>query len=360
MSGPDPDALLSLADYERAAGERLSTRAWAYISGGAADELTRADNVTAWQRWLLRPRMFTGVTPSTEVELLGVRRPHPVIVAPTAFAGLCHPDAEPGLARAAAATGSVFCLATLAGTTPAALSAAVPEAPRWFQVYVLRDRGVTRELIGRAREHGFEALVVTADRPVIGVRNRETRHAVRAGSVRAATPEIDAAIGSASPADYGEMIDPAVRWDDLASLAEAGLPVIVKGILTAQDARLARDHGAAGVVVSNHGGRQLDSVMAGADALPEIADAVGSEIDVIVDGGIRRGTDVLKALALGARAVMVGRPPLWGLGVEGTAGAQRVLEILIAELMTTLTLAGVADAGSVERELVVPAPWAPR
>ena len=359
MSDPDPDGLLSLADYERAAGERLTTRAWAYISGGAGDELTLADNVAAWQRWLIRPRMFTGVTPSTEIELLGVRRPHPVIVAPTAFAGLCHPDAEPGLARAATATGSVFTLATLAGTAPAQLAAEVPEASRWFQLYVLRDRGLTQELIARARDHGFEALVVTADRPVLGVRNTEGRGEVRGGVV-AAADNIGGAIGSASPADYGPLIDPHVRWEDLATFADAGLPVIVKGILTAHDARLARDHGAAGVVVSNHGGRQLDSVMAGADALPEIADAVGSDIDVIVDGGIRRGTDVLKALALGARAVMVGRPGLWGLAVDGTAGAQRVLEILIAELMTALTLAGVADARSVARELVVPAPWAPR
>jgi 4-hydroxymandelate oxidase len=360
MSGLHPDALLSLADYERAAEQRLPERAWAYISGGAADEITMTDNVAAWQRWLIRPRMFTGATPDTAVELLGVRRPHPVVVAPTAFAGLCHPSAETGLARAATATGSVFCLATLAGTAPAELAEEVPEVRRWFQLYVLRDRGLTHELIQRARDHGFEALVVTADRPVIGVRNRETRHSVRFGVAGATAPQLDRAIGSDSPTDFSQEIDPHVRWEDLATFADAGLPVIVKGILTAQDARLARDHGAAAVVVSNHGGRQLDTVPAGADALSEVADAVGSELDVLVDGGIRRGTDVLKALALGARAVMVGRPLLWGLGVDGPDGARRVLEILIAELETAMALAGVAGATAVARELVAPAPWAPR
>jgi isopentenyl diphosphate isomerase/L-lactate dehydrogenase-like FMN-dependent dehydrogenase len=355
MTDLDVDALLSLADYEAAARECISARAWAYISGGAADEITVAENVAAWRRWLIRPRVFPGATPSTEVSLLGVRRPHPMIVAPTAFAGLCHPDGEPGIARAAAATGTPFCLATLAGTAPAELAAEVPEVARWFQLYVLRDRGLTRDLIERARDHGFEALVVTADRPVIGVRNREARGQVRDG-VGVAAGGSDAPVASASPADYGPLIDPHVRWEDLTTFAEAGLPVIVKGILTAQDARRARDHGAAAVVVSNHGGRQLDTVPTGADALPEVADAVGADIDVIVDGGIRRGTDVLKALALGARAVMVGRPLLWGLGVGGSDGARRVLETLIGELQTSLALAGVTSAASVDRDLIARAP----
>ena len=246
MFDPDLDALHSLADYEAVARARLDEGALAYIAGGAGDEITLADNLASWQRWAIRPRMFTGADPSTEVTLLGRRHPHPVIVAPTAFATTCHPEGETGLARAAAATGTLFCLATLAGTTPAELAQAVPAGDRWFQLYVLRDRGLTRELIERARDHGFQALVVTADRPVLGVRNRESRHAARTGVADVAAGAPGRAIGTARPADFGPMIDPSVRWEDLATFAEAGLPVIVKGILTAEDARLARDHGAAG------------------------------------------------------------------------------------------------------------------
>jgi isopentenyl diphosphate isomerase/L-lactate dehydrogenase-like FMN-dependent dehydrogenase len=358
MSGPDLDDLFSLPDYERRAHERLDARADAYIAGGAADEHTLADNVAAWRRRLIRPRVFTGAVPSTTTRVLGRPRPHPVMIAPTAFATLCHPDGETGLARAAAATDTVYCLATLAGTSPAALAEAVPEADRWFQLYALRDRGLTRDLIGRAREHGYEALVVTADRAVPGVRDRELRHAVRFGVAGATAPDLDRAIGSSAPADFSGMIDPQLRWDDLADFAGLGLPVLVKGILTAEDARLARDHGAAGVVVSNHGGRQLDTVLATADALPEIVAAVGDDLDVLVDGGIRRGTDVLKALALGARAVMIGRPSLWGLAAGGSDGARRVLEILVSELRTAMALTGVADVAALGPQHLAPAPGA--
>jgi 4-hydroxymandelate oxidase len=351
MTDADLDALLTLADFEAEAQHRLDEQARAYVGGGAGDEQTVAENLAAWRRWLIRARVFPGAVAGTEVELLGRARPHPVIVAPTAFAGLCHPEGEAGIARAAAATGTVMCLATLAGMSPARLAAAVPEVDRWFQLYVLRDRGMTQELIEQARDSGFAALVVTADRPVIGVRNTEARHAVRSSGPGPA-PDLDRAIGSDTPADYGAMIDPAVRWEDLSVFAQAGLPIIVKGILTGEDARLARDHGAAAVVVSNHGGRQLDGVPAGADVLAEVVDAVGSELDVIVDGGIRRGTDVLKALALGARAVMIGRPTLWGLASGGSAGTQRVIEILLGELTTALTLAGVTSPAQLDRSFL--------
>jgi 4-hydroxymandelate oxidase len=342
----------TLADFQRRADAVLSARARAYINGGAADETTLADNRAAWSRLALLPRMLTGVeNPDLSVTLLGRSHPHPVLVAPTAFAALAHDEAELGIARAALATQTTLCLSTLASTPPAALADAVPGVSRWFQLYVFSDAGVTRELIAAAEAHGYGAIVITADRPVVGVRDRELRLAARA--------DPDDGIGGPEPVDFNGRIDPALTWAGVQRLAsETELPVIVKGILSARDARLAAEHGAAGIVVSNHGGRQLDTTLSGADALGDVAEAVGDRIDVIVDGGIRRGTDIVKALALGARAVMVGRPLLWGLGVGGGDGARRVLEILLAELSNALTLVGAQSAGSLDASYVRPAPWA--
>lgn len=340
---------MSLADYERAATERMSNEALSYIAGGAADEITMRDNEAAWRRLALRPRALAaagGCDPS--IELLGVRRPHPLLLAPTAFAGLTHPDGELGIARAATATSTIMCLATLSGLGPAALSAEVPGGSRWFQLYVYTDRGVTRELMATAAANGYEALVVTVDRPVLGVRERELTAEVRVHG-----------LGSDDrPTHTSAFIDPNLSWDDIARFAtDSPLPVLVKGLLTAEDARLALAHGAAGVIVSNHGGRQLDTVLSGADALPAIAQAVGDQLEVLVDGGIRRGTDIVKALALGARAVLIGRPPLWGLALDGSAGAQRVIELLLAELLNALTLVGARRATDLDATFVTPAPW---
>ena len=340
---------LTIADYERAAQERMSADARSYIGGGAGDEITLRDNEAAWRRLALRPRSLgaPGGT-DTGVQLLGVPRPHPILIAPTAFAQLTHPDGEIGIARAAAATSTIMCLSTFASVSTAALADAVPEAARWFQLYVLSDRGATRELVSAAAAHGYEALVVTVDRPVLGIRERELRAAVREAE----------ALGYDRPIDTSAVIDSQLRWSDIEQLAgESQLPLLVKGVLTAEDARLAAEHGAAGVIVSNHGGRQLDTVLAGADALPEVVDAVGDRLDVLVDGGIRRGTDVVKALALGARSVLIGRPPLWGLAVDGASGAQRVLEILLAELANALTLVGAPRTADLDRSFLTAAPW---
>jgi 4-hydroxymandelate oxidase len=344
----DPGApLLSLADYERAAAAAMTAEARSYIEGGAGDEITLHDNVAAWRRLALRPRMLVGASGcDPSVELLGVRRRHPVMVAPTAFQGLVHPDGEIGIARAAAATGTVMCVSTLASTGAARVAEAVPGGVRWFQLYASADRGVNRDLVQAAAENGYEALVVTVDRPVLGVRERERRINLR-----------DPAGGSPT-ADFSTIIDPDLRWSDIAQLVGDGpLPVLVKGVLTAEDAELAIAHGAAGVVVSNHGGRQLDTTLSGADALPSIAEAVDGRIEVLVDGGIRRGTDVVKALALGAGAVLVGRPLTWGLALGGTEGAQRVIEILLAELENALVLTGCPRAADLHRGFVTPAPW---
>jgi 4-hydroxymandelate oxidase len=272
------------------------------------------------------------------VTVLGKWRPHPVLVAPMAYQRLAHPEGEIATARAAAAAGAVMCLSTLATTSLRALADAVPEAPRWFQLYVYEDRGISRELAGQAVEHGYEALIVTVDLPVRGSREREFR--VEAESVAAAGDPYAVPPGRddlMSPGDVSALIDATLEWADVE--------------------RIAAEHGARGIVVSNHGGRQLDTVLAGADALPPIVDAVGDRVDVLVDGGIRRGTDVLKALALGARAVLIGRPVLWGLAVDGAAGVERVLEILLAEFDTALALAGAPRATDLDESFVAPAPW---
>jgi isopentenyl diphosphate isomerase/L-lactate dehydrogenase-like FMN-dependent dehydrogenase len=358
MSFDGSPPLVSLADYERVATERLGEQAASYIFGGAGEEITLRDNFAAWRRLALLPRMLVGVgRRDPSVELLGVRRPHPVLIAPTAFQRLTHPEADVATARAAAATSTIMCLSTLASTSPSALADAVPEATRWFQLYVFADRGVTREVVAGAAEHGYEALVVTVDRPVLGVRERELSSQVRSLTVEGLTDAFKST-GPATPADFTAVIDPDLNWSDIERfVAESPLPVLVKGILTAADARLALEHGAAGVIVSNHGGRQLDTVLSGADALPAVVDAVGDQLDVLVDGGIRRGTDVIKALALGARAVLVGRPILWGLGLGGAEGVQRVLELLLAEVDNALALVGAPRAGDLDRTMVARAPW---
>jgi 4-hydroxymandelate oxidase len=288
--------------------------------------------------------------------VLGRPRPHPVIVAPTAYHRLAHPDGEEASARGAAEAEAIFCLSSLATAGPADVAAAAPDGERWFQLYVFRDRAVSRELLSSATESGYEAIVITVDLPVLGIRERDIRSQYSIPDALGA-PSMGAGgrTGALSLLEIGELIDPTLTWDDVEEFAsDCQLPVIVKGVLTPEDARLAAEHGAAGVVVSNHGGRQLDTVAAGAEALPAVVEAVGDRIDVLVDGGIRRGTDVLKALALGARAVMVGRPVIWGLAVDGESGVQSVLELILAEFDVALALAGVPRASALDPTCVEP------
>jgi isopentenyl diphosphate isomerase/L-lactate dehydrogenase-like FMN-dependent dehydrogenase len=293
--------------------------------------------VAAFRRRLLRPRVLVDVAaPTTATTVLGHEIAMPVLVAPVAFQRVVHPDGELAMARAAAAAGTVMCVSTLS-TTPPREVAAVGVAC-WYQLYVPSDEGRARELVTQAREAGFRALVLTVDTPVLGRRERDLRTGFTI------PPEISvSALGRGDVTPHGAFagMSASVTWRDIerfASLAE--LPVVVKGVLTAEDAHLACEHGAAALVVSNHGGRQLDGVAATLDALPEVADAVAGRIEVLLDGGIRRGTDVVKALALGARAVLAGRAPLWGLAVDGEAGARRVLEMLRAEIELALQLVG--------------------
>jgi 4-hydroxymandelate oxidase len=273
-----------------------------------------------------------------------------VIVAPTAVHRLAHPEGEEASARGAAAARAIFCLSSLATASPPQVAAAAPEGERWFQLYVFRDRGLSRELLAQATDHGYEAIVITVDLPVLGIRERDVRaQYVIPHDIAVTSPAAKDRGRPLSMLQIGELIDPSLTWADVEEFAsDCDLPVLVKGVLTPEDARLAVEHGVAGVVVSNHGGRQLDTVPAGADALPGITEAVGDRVDVLVDGGIRRGTDVLKALALGARAVMVGRPVIWGLAVDGEHGVRSVLELILAEFDVALALAGVPEASALD------------
>jgi isopentenyl diphosphate isomerase/L-lactate dehydrogenase-like FMN-dependent dehydrogenase len=340
---------LNVWDYERLAAERLEPGAHGYYAGGAGDEITLRDNVDAYRRLQLRPRVLVDVAGcTTATTVLGHDVSMPLLVAPVAFQRVAHPDGEVGMARAAHAAGTLMCLSTLATSTPAQV--AETGVARWFQLYVFRDAGVTANLVAQAREAGFTALVLTVDTPVVGRRERDHRTGFTI------PPEITVASlgqGGVTPVEAFGLMSQSVSWRDVERLAsDSRLPVLVKGVITREDALLACEHGAAGIVVSNHGGRQLDGVAATIDALPEVVEAVEGRVEVLVDGGIRRGGDVVKALALGARAVLAGRAPLWGLAVGGESGARHVLELLRDEILLALKLVGCASPAEVTRDRV--------
>ncbi len=356
-----PEALpINVADYERLAAERLEAGVHGYFAGGAGDERTLGENVSAYARHTLHPRVLVDVSEvSTRTTVLGTEISMPLLVAPVAFQRLVDPDGEVAMARAAAAAGTIMCLSTIATSHPAEIAAEAPAAPRWFQLYCFSDRGVTRALIDEAVDSGFEAIALTVDAPRAGRRERDFRTGfVVPPDVTA--PAVAAAVGSDRPIsvkEVFELVDPTLTWDDLEALAsDCSLPIVLKGIQTGADAALAVEHGAAGVVVSNHGGRQLDCVPATIEILPEVVEAVSGRCEVLIDGGVRRGTDVLVALGLGARAVLVGRPALWGLAVGGEAGAREVLEILRAEIELGMVLLGCPSTGEIGPEHVRSAP----
>jgi isopentenyl diphosphate isomerase/L-lactate dehydrogenase-like FMN-dependent dehydrogenase len=347
MTGAEP---ITLADYERLAEERCEPGYWGYVVGGAGDEVTVHDNVDAFRRVLLRPRMLTDVSNvTTSTSVLGSEISLPVGVAPTSLQRVAHPDGEPALARAAEAVGTVYCLSSLGSARPGELAEAVPGVLRWFQLYWSRDRGFTRDLVAEAAEAGFSALVLTVDLPRAGLRERDLRSGFRLPDDLPMPNLPRTLVGSVYLHDtLGEIVDTSLTWRDLEWLrSECPLPLVVKGLLTHEDATLACEHGAAGIVVSNHGGRQLDGVPATLDALPEIVEAVAGHAEVYLDGGVRRGTDVVKALALGAQAVFIGRPALWGLAARGEEGARNVLELLREEIRLALVLLGCASPGDI-------------
>jgi len=335
------EELLTLDDAERLAQASLPADAWGYIAGGAGDERTLRWNREAFSRHRLRYRVLIDVSDvSTETTVLGTPVSMPVLVAPMAFQRVAHEEHELATARGAAAAGTLMCLSTVATASPADVAEAAPGAPRWLQIYVFKERAVSEEVIEQALESGFTALVLTADLPVVGVRDRE----LRAGFD---TPEVHVPAMVAARARMGDegaglkLLDAGVEWRYVTELRERyGVPVIVKGLVTAEDARLACEHGASGVVVSNHGGRQLDGAIASLEALPEVVEAVDGRAEVYLDGGVRRGTDVVTALAIGAQAVFVGRPVLYGLAFGGARGVRQVLDILRDETENALALLG--------------------
>jgi len=356
--------ILNLESLEPLARARLDPVLYDYIAGGAGDEWTLADSRAAWSRVQLLPRMLRGVaTRSLETTVLGTTVSLPVLVAPMGFHGLCHADAEEATARATAAEGTIFCASTVSNCSLETIARA-SGGPRWFQLYVYRDKAITRALVDRAVAAGFSALCLTVDTPLAGPRERDRRNALRMPAhlrlgnfpETHTTSRHDGTANESALAKYiASQWDPGLTWKDVEWLRSVSpLPVVVKGILAPDDAELALDHGAAAVIVSNHGGRQLDSAPATATMLAPVVDAVAGRAEVLVDGGIRRGTDVLKALALGARAVLVGRPILWGLTLDGSDGVRAVLRHLRAEIDLAMALSGVSSPSGVTRALLAP------
>ncbi|MEX0801235.1 MAG: alpha-hydroxy acid oxidase [Dehalococcoidia bacterium] len=353
---------VNLLELEDLARERLPQGPFDFIAGGAEDEVTLRANREAFQRIQLRPRVLVDVStvdPSTEV--LGRRVELPVLLAPVALQRLAHDEGELASARAAEAAGTVMVLSTVSTCTLEDVAAAAG-GHKWFQLYPLRNKEGTERLISRAKAAGYTAICVTADVPWLGRREADIRNNLQFGAdivpanlldeIRLA----DLASGPRGPAGGAAagLSDPGLDWDgiDWIRSVSSPLPVLVKGILTAEDARLAVEHGVEGVIVSNHGGRQLDGAPASIEALPEVVAAVEGRAEVLLDSGIRRGTDVLKALALGARAVLIGRPYIWGLAIDGEAGVSSVLSMLREEIELAMALSGCPTVADIDRSRV--------
>ncbi|GHI10515.1 2-hydroxy-acid oxidase [Streptomyces cellostaticus] len=355
--------MVTLDDYYTAARSLVEPAAWDYIDGGSGDETTLRENLAGYRRYRLRPRVLVDVSRcDMRTTLLGSPVALPIAVAPTGFHGLVTSEAESACARAAGEVGALMVVSTFA-TTRLEDVARAARGPLWMQLYVFRDRTVSEDLVKRAEAVGYRALVVTVDAPVRGRRVRDLRNAfaLPPGLAPANFPDIPADGSSAElAAQLARHIDPAFSWDDLAWLRSlTRLPIVLKGVLTAEDAAHAAELGVAAIVVSNHGGRQLDGSVTALDALPEVVSAVAGRCEVLVDGGVRRGSDALVALALGARAVLVGRPVLWGMAVSAAEGARDVLSILGAELETAMALCGRTDLASVDASLLRPASHRP-
>jgi 4-hydroxymandelate oxidase len=336
---------LDLPGLEERARQRLPASTYDFLAGGADDELTLDDSAAAWSRLRLWPKVLRDVaTVDTSTTVLGSPVAAPILVAPIGYQRLVRPEGEAATASGTARAGTLMVVPTRSSVAIDEVATAASPAPWWFQVYVLRDRQRTADLVAQAAEAGCRALVLTGDTPVLGRRVRDERNGFRM--------HIDL---EPSGRDRGAEQDPSITFAAIEWLAGlTGLPVIVKGVLRADDARACLDAGAVAVTVSNHGGRQLDTAVASADALPAVVDAVAGRGEVYVDGGVRRGSDIVKALALGARAVMVGRPVLWGLAVHGVDGVAHVVEGLRVELARAMALCGATSVDDVTSDLVTP------
>jgi 4-hydroxymandelate oxidase len=352
---------LNLHEYEAAARGLLSPMAFDFVAGGSGDEVTLRGNRAAFDRWRLLPRVLRGLREvSTATSVLGQDVALPVLIAPSSLHRLCHDEGERATARAAKTAGTIYTMSTPASI---AIEEVASEAGTWwFQLYVFADRGFTRDLVARATAAGASALVVTVDMPLLGRREADERNrfALPPGVTMANMQVLASRLPKEEDAGAGwvnaaPVLEPALTWDDVDWLASlSSVPVLLKGVLHPDDAVRALEYGTRAILVSNHGGRQLDSAVAALDALPAVVEAVAGRAEVLVDGGVRRGTDVLKALALGARAVLIGRPIHWGLAVDGEAGVRQVLELLRSELALDLMLCGLASPAEVDRSLLVP------
>lgn len=349
-----PTDLVAACDYERYARERMAEATWAYVSGGVGDEHTLSANPAAWQQLPLHTRVLADLKEGhTRTVLFGQSMAHPILLAPVAYQTLLHPEGERASAYAAGAMGAGFVASTLSGVPLEAIAAATT-GPLWFQLYFQPDRAVTADLVRRAEAAGYQVLVVTVDVPVNGVRNRERRAgfslppAVQAANLEPYPLPAPPVLSDWESPVFQHLMAQAPTWRDIEWLqAQTRLPIVLKGITSVTDAREAANRQLAGVVVSNHGGRSLDTLPATARLLPDIAEAVGTRMTVLVDGGIRRGTDVLKALALGADAVMVGRPQAHALATAGALGVAHLLKLLHEELEMAMALTGCATVEAV-------------
>jgi 4-hydroxymandelate oxidase len=348
----DLSAAARLDDFEALAAPRMGAAELDYVSGGSDDELTMADNRAAFERHRLRPRVLVDVSAvEPEATLLGQSVALPAAIAPMAFQHLADPEAELATARAASRAGVLLCLSTMSSRSLEEVAAAADNAGdgrRWFQLYVHRERSRSAELVRRAAAAGYSAIVLTVDFPVAGNRERDVHNQLpypqAFGNFKVEPAQADGVLAAV----IGGFTDATLSWADIGWLRDlVDLPIVIKGILTAEDAEMAVRHGVSGIVVSNHGGRQLDRLPAAIDVLPEIVAAVDGQVEVYVDGGVRRGTDVLIALALGARSVFIGRPIFHALGAGGEAGVARVLELLGAEIRRDMALLGVTDVAQV-------------
>uniref|UniRef100_W5L6P3 (S)-2-hydroxy-acid oxidase n=1 Tax=Astyanax mexicanus TaxID=7994 RepID=W5L6P3_ASTMX len=358
------DRPVCVRDFEHHAKRLLPKAVFDYYFSGADEQESLADNVSAFSRWRLFPRVLRDVSRlDMSTTVLGQKLSMPVCVAATAMQRMAHPDGETATARACSSAGTGMMLSSWATSTIEEVAEAAPGGLRWMQLYIYKDRALTHSLVRRAEEAGYKGIFVTVDTPYLGKRRDDVRNRFKLPSHLRMTNFDSPDLAFSSKEGYGEdsglavyvaqAIDPSLKWEDVAWLKRiTSLPVVVKGVLRAEDAKEALKYGVDGILVSNHGARQLDCVPATIDALPEIVEAVEGRVEVYLDGGVRRGTDVLKALALGAKAVFVGRPVLWGLAYEGEKGVSEVLQMLREELQLALALAGCRSLKEVDRSLV--------
>ena len=372
LAGETPALPLLADDLQERARERMSPEAFGYVAGAAGAELTVAANRRAFERWEIVPRMLRDVAQrDLSASVLGTVMPAPVMLAPIGVQSIVHPDAELAVGRAAAAVGLPFILSTAASSSIEDVAGAVGEASRWYQLYWPKQRELAASFVARAGDAGYQAIVLTLDTWMLGWRPRDLQAAylpfLKGEGVANyfSDPVFRAALEKPPEDDPGPAIghwayqfsNPAVTWADLAWLREqTKLPIVLKGILRADDARRALDAGVDGLIVSNHGGRQVDGSIGALDALPPVREAVGTDFPVLFDSGIRTGADILKALALGANAVCLGRPYVWGLALHGQAGVEHVLRCLLAELDLTVALSGYTEVSQIGPSALMRAP----